>query len=757
MTTPIYFYKTDSLSNLKPNSLIALKLTGGLDFSLWVTDKTGIPYPLKDNTGGGGGGTIEAIINTDGNLTITGTTTKTINVSSSLLLLINSALQAGDNISELVNDANYITLADIPAFVASDYDLEDFTNAGADPYAHLSDLSTGITNLDYIPSPTQGIVTSDTGTDATIPLADGTNAGLLEPSKYAILENTSGTNTGDNATNTQYSGLADSKENVANKSDSYTTSSSITYVSGKALVEGLGTKANLDATTTLTPTVSGEPCRISFLADTKTTEAKTLVLYFHGSSETQDTPFTGLGSNITNKLIQEGYIVASSFAGGNAWGNQASQDDYYDLYAYINGLYNITRVVFIGQSMGGLASLNLLASNRISKCYAWYGVYPVTNLNEAYFNEGFIAPIEAAYGFTGSSNYAAATAGFDPQLTTTSLFAEKTYDMTASPDDTLIFKTTNSDLFKTKINSVAFRATVIQASGAHGDASHFLPNNVLKSFEYFPTNSVGTAGYIGKFGNYKDIFTSDIFQNGVNIGIGTVSPARKVHIKDNVGFYEVLRLESISSEAVVEMKDSAGVLTTFGTVLGDFYIGTQRIKHLTINRITGNATFSSTVTATSFNGSATLTGTPTAPTAAPGTTGNQIATLDYVLANSGANSGATSGTYTPTLTNGLNVTSTIFVPSIYTKIGNIVTVTVTIEAAVIAANSPASVTISLPFNRSTSGNDFVCGSGSAIKYSSNTYGSAVFKLKNNTTEVAIHFYPVASGGNTLTGTFSYSI
>lgn len=194
---PIKIQFVKSLSNLKPSRMIAVKTDGDDSFLLYVTDKTGIPYPLKDNTGGGGGGTIEAIINTDGNLTITGTTTKTINVSSSLLLLINSALQAGDNISELINDANYITLADIPAFVASDYDLEDFTNVGADPYAHLSDLSAGVTNLSYTASPTQGVVTSDTGSYATIPLADNTNAGLLEPSKYTVLENTSGTNTGD--------------------------------------------------------------------------------------------------------------------------------------------------------------------------------------------------------------------------------------------------------------------------------------------------------------------------------------------------------------------------------------------------------------------------------------------------------------------------------------------------------------------------------------------------------------------------------
>jgi len=66
--------------------------------------------------------------------------------------------------------------------------------------AFLDDISGGgggATNLGYTASPTNGIVTSDTGTDATLPLADGTNAGLLKPAKFTVLENTSGTNTGD--------------------------------------------------------------------------------------------------------------------------------------------------------------------------------------------------------------------------------------------------------------------------------------------------------------------------------------------------------------------------------------------------------------------------------------------------------------------------------------------------------------------------------------------------------------------------------
>jgi len=57
--------------------------------------------------------------------------------------------------------------------------------------------TTGSTNLAYIPSPTYGVITSDTGSDATILLADGTNAGLISPSEKTKLGATSGTNTGD--------------------------------------------------------------------------------------------------------------------------------------------------------------------------------------------------------------------------------------------------------------------------------------------------------------------------------------------------------------------------------------------------------------------------------------------------------------------------------------------------------------------------------------------------------------------------------
>jgi len=49
------------------------------------------------------------------------------------------------------------------------------------------DAAVAGTNLSYIASPTDGTVTSDTGSNATIPLANGTNAGLLSPSFYTVL------------------------------------------------------------------------------------------------------------------------------------------------------------------------------------------------------------------------------------------------------------------------------------------------------------------------------------------------------------------------------------------------------------------------------------------------------------------------------------------------------------------------------------------------------------------------------------------
>jgi len=185
MKKEVKLYKTTSVTfATEPDSVFFVKGLNETVVRTYITTSDGQAIPLKDLSGGGGGSGIEFLASSDSSIAVTGTTTsKNIQVSSALQALINSALQSGDSISTLINDSGYITLADVPTFNPSDYDLSDFTNTSLDPFVKQSEITSGATNLGYTASPTNGIVTSDTGSDATIPLADLTNAGLLSPAE----------------------------------------------------------------------------------------------------------------------------------------------------------------------------------------------------------------------------------------------------------------------------------------------------------------------------------------------------------------------------------------------------------------------------------------------------------------------------------------------------------------------------------------------------------------------------------------------
>ena len=163
-------YKVLSLpSNPTPDSIYWVKGSSASDVVGYITDRQGVPYPLKDLQGSGG---ITTLVNTDGNLVITGADNKVINLAPALLSVINSALQSGDNISELTNDAGYITSADLPTKTS------DLINDGSDAtstYVEADELgavafSNDYNDLDNKPTiPT--VITNHSG----LSLDDGTN------------------------------------------------------------------------------------------------------------------------------------------------------------------------------------------------------------------------------------------------------------------------------------------------------------------------------------------------------------------------------------------------------------------------------------------------------------------------------------------------------------------------------------------------------------------------------------------------------
>jgi hypothetical protein len=111
----------------------------------------------------------------------------------------------------------------------------------------------GVTNLSYSPGVSQGTVVSDSGSNATIPLADGVNAGLMSAAEKTLLGNQSGTNTGDNAVNTLYSGLVSNvttnlgvTENTITNTITSSDGTDATLTGATTLKAGLMTKAIFD-------------------------------------------------------------------------------------------------------------------------------------------------------------------------------------------------------------------------------------------------------------------------------------------------------------------------------------------------------------------------------------------------------------------------------------------------------------------------------------------------------------------------------
>jgi hypothetical protein len=101
----------------------------------------------------------------------------------------------------------------------------------------------------------KGLVTA--GADATTAdIADSTDKRYVTDAQLTVIGNTSGTNSGDNATNSQYSGLEASKQDVITGGASTITSSNLT--ASRALVsDGSGKVAVSSVTSTELGYVSG--------------------------------------------------------------------------------------------------------------------------------------------------------------------------------------------------------------------------------------------------------------------------------------------------------------------------------------------------------------------------------------------------------------------------------------------------------------------------------------------------------------------
>lgn len=213
--------------------------------------------------------------------------------------------------------------------------------------------------------------------------------------------------------------------------------------------------------------------------------AAPLVIYHHGSSESLSSINNEDKAEVVEALIAAGYRILSCDASGNNWGSAAAIQDYKDAYEIWDGIININKVVFLGQSMGGMTGLLSLVDayweGIPTPVQGFYGIYPACNLANVYAN-GFQTAIDAAYDIPGGGDYATQTAGHDPVLISSSEYAGKRLRFTASYSDGLIDRTENSDAMSTHVSGDATEYEVVTHTGVHGDPSAFLPSDIVAFF-----------------------------------------------------------------------------------------------------------------------------------------------------------------------------------------------------------------------------------------------------------------------------------
>ncbi|WP_143537822.1 MULTISPECIES: alpha/beta hydrolase [unclassified Rhodococcus (in: high G+C Gram-positive bacteria)] len=174
---------------------------------------------------------------------------------------------------------------------------------------------------------------------------------------------------------------------------------------------------------------------------------------------------------VITACIAEGWRVAASNMHANSWGNPTAVNDNVDLYSMMNTRQAVPKVLMWGQSMGGLASALAVPDGRIPVVGVAL-IDAVTNLAKAYGPSAgfadFSGTIKTAYGIASDgSDYAAKTAGSDPNLLAASAFTSKRWRFYQSTSDTTqVEKATNADAFRTKI-AAAPESGMVTHRGGH--------------------------------------------------------------------------------------------------------------------------------------------------------------------------------------------------------------------------------------------------------------------------------------------------
>lgn len=184
---------------------------------------------------------------------------------------------------------------------------------------------------------------------------------------------------------------------------------------------------------------------------------KGIVVYFHGADQNARViRASEKHRTLFNPLLETGYAVVAADAGGNAYGNPQSVEDYRRLIAAARADYGPVPLYFIAESMGALPALSLLREDTQREVKGMVGISPLAGLPAEVRSVTFInGP------WSGQIPPAA-----DPLTWAPEVFAGRKFRLYTSPEDNLIPGDASAIAFAERFSPVA-QIDIVECEGGH--------------------------------------------------------------------------------------------------------------------------------------------------------------------------------------------------------------------------------------------------------------------------------------------------
>lgn len=199
-----------------------------------------------------------------------------------------------------------------------------------------------------------------------------------------------------------------------------------------------------------------------------------LVIFFHGL-DSDEHILTGdaVHQKLTDTLVDNGFAIVASKAGGNAYGNPDSQRDYLELGRVAAHHYRVNDVYLLAESMGTVAAVNVLAAGIGPQIRALAAISPALDLNSA--------PQQYHFGINAVFPDRRVLERVNPINLPPESVAGRNLRFYASPNDSLVGRDANALAFQARFGSVA-NISVVECAGGHVDPSCYQGDDIARWF-----------------------------------------------------------------------------------------------------------------------------------------------------------------------------------------------------------------------------------------------------------------------------------